>query len=88
MAEETHLSYIRRSIEDQYEAMGGTGCGASFGELLCHELHTQGRTFIALADYWGLSLATLGELIWDHCKRLEQLPVVAPLPPQKGKPHG
>lgn len=76
MSEETHLGYLRRMIEEQYAARGGTGCGASFGELLCHELHTRERTFIALADHWGISLPTLGELIWDHCKRLEPLPVV------------
>ncbi len=76
MMEETHLSYLRRTIEDQYEALGGTGCGTSFGELLCHELHTQQRTFVELAAHWNVSLATLGELIWDHCKRMEDAPRV------------
>jgi len=33
-------------------------------------------TFIWLAEKWGLSLPMLGELIWDHCKRLEAEPVV------------
>ncbi|KKL50016.1 hypothetical protein LCGC14_2309740, partial [marine sediment metagenome] len=33
-------------------------------------------TFAWLAEKWGLSLATLGELIWDHCRRLEAKPQV------------
>lgn len=81
--EEGHLNYLRRRIEEQYESHP-TGCGGSFGELLCYELHTVldegapsgGLTFKQLAAKWGLSLATLGELIWDHCKRLEELPLV------------
>jgi len=76
MNEETHLGYCRRYIEDAYTD-NPTGCGASFGELLCWELHTNGLTFIRLAEKWGISLATLGELIWDHCKRLEMLPKVS-----------
>ncbi len=70
-----YLCVLRLEIERQYESEP-TGCGASFGEILCHEMHTQGRTFGQLAQKWGLSLPTLGELIWDHCKRLEPLPLV------------
>lgn len=70
-----HLVWLRERIERQYES-NPTGCGGSFGEILCWEIHTNGMTFIWLAEKWGLSLATLGELIWDHCKRLEPLPVV------------
>jgi hypothetical protein len=33
-------------------------------------------TFVWLAEKWGLSLPMLGELIWDHCKRLEKEPLV------------
>lgn len=73
--EESHLSCFRRHIEDQYKKMP-TGCGGSFGELLCYELHTGGLTFIGIAKKWGISLPVLGELIWDHCKRLEKLPIV------------
>lgn len=73
--EESYLSFLRRSIEEQYEA-NPTGCGGSFGELLCWEIHENGQTFIWLAEKWGVSLPTLGELIWDHCKRLEPLPAV------------
>ncbi len=72
---ESHLGRLRRLIEEQYEACP-TGCGASFGELLCWEIHTNGMTFIWLAEKWGLSLPMLGELIWDHCKRLEEEPSV------------
>ena len=75
MIEESHLGYLRRHIEEQYENQP-TECGGSFGELLCHEIHTKGLTFSRLAYKWGLSFATLGELIWDHCKRLEDLPRV------------
>jgi len=72
MNEESHLVYLRRMIEEQYVENP-----AGFGELLCFEIHTGGLTFIRLADKWGISLPTLGELIWDHCKRLEKLPVVS-----------
>ena len=71
--EESHLAYLRRMIEEQYEQLP-TGCGGSFGELLCYEIHESGLTFVWLAEKWSISLPTLGELIWDHCKRLEELP--------------
>jgi len=73
--EEGHLELLRRLIEEQYREHP-TGGGGSFGEILCHEIHTRGQTFAWLAEKWGLSLPTLGELIWDHCKRLEPLPEV------------
>lgn len=44
--------------------------------MLCYEIHERGLTFAWLAEKWGISLAMLGELIWDHCKRLEELPKV------------
>jgi hypothetical protein len=75
MTEETHIGRFRRLIEEQY-ASNPTGCGNSFGELLCYEIHSSGVTFIRLAEKWGVSLPTLGELIWDHCKRLEADPKV------------
>lgn len=75
MIEESHLVSLSRRIEEQYKN-NPTGCGGSFGELLCHEIHTNGLTFNWLAEKWGISVTTLGELIWDHCKRLEELPVV------------
>lgn len=73
--EEPHVERLRRLIEEQYRSRP-TGCGTSFGEILCHELHSQGRTFGQLAEKWGISLPTLGELIWDHCRQLERAPVV------------
>jgi hypothetical protein len=85
VAEETHLAYCRRYIEEAYDACP-TGCGVSFGELLCHELHTQQLTFVQLAEKWGISLATLGELIWDHCKRMEPVPTVNHAYPGKARP--
>ena len=73
--EESHIEYLRRMIVDAY-VDHPTGGGCSFGEILCHEIHSNGQTFNWLAKKWGLSLPTLGELIWDHCKRLEELPRV------------
>ena len=73
--EEPRIELYRRLIEDQYDAHP-TGCGGSFGELLCWELHTNGLTFVRLAQKWGVSLPTLGALIADHCNRLEELPQV------------
>lgn len=73
--EETHIACQRRLIVEQYRSHP-TGCGGSFGELLCYELHSRGLTFIWLAAKWGISLPTLGELIYDHCKRLQATPNV------------
>ena len=73
--EESYLASLRRQIIQQY-AHHPTGCGGSFGELLCWELHTNGLTFAWLAEKWGLSLATLGELIWDQ--RAIRLTAVTP----------
>jgi len=70
-----YLERIRILIEKQYEDHP-TGCGGSFGELLCWEIHINGLTFIWLAEKWGVSLHLLGELIYDHCKRLEKEPAV------------
>ena len=50
---------IRESIEAQY-VDHPTGCGGSFGEILCWEIHTNGLTFIWLAKKWGMSLTVLG----------------------------
>ena len=72
---EPHIERIRRLIEEQY-LEHPTDCGASFGEILCWEIHSNGMTFVWLADKWRVSLPTLGELIWDHCKRLEADPEV------------
>ena len=58
------------------ELHGDTGCGGSFGELLCHDIHTTdgetygGHDFRALAEMWGVSLPILGLLIADHCQKL------------------
>jgi hypothetical protein len=73
--EEPYVELQRRLIVEQY-ADHPTGCGGSFGELLCYEIHSGGLTFTRLADKWGIGLADLGELIADHCRRLAQLPRV------------
>ena len=51
-------------IVDQY-IENPTGCGGSFGEILCWEIHANGMTFEWLAKKWGVNLPMLGELIWD-----------------------
>ena len=72
---EPRISRARRLIEAGYRD-NPTGYGASFGELLCHELHSNGLTFVELANKWSISLPTLGELIWDHCCRMEGDPKI------------
>lgn len=73
--EQNYLSMLRNDIVNQYKKHP-TGCGNSFGELLCWEIHSNGMTFIWLAEKWGISLSTLGELIKDHCDRLQKMPKV------------
>ena len=71
MTEETYLDRLQRLVEEQYR-LHPTGGGGSFGEILCYEIHTGGLTFNWLAEKWGISVTALGELIYDHCKRLEK----------------
>jgi len=73
--EEPYMERLRRLIVEQY-AGHPTGCGNSFGEILCFEIHERGMTFDWLARKWGVSLPVLGEMISDHCKRLEAAPHV------------
>lgn len=73
--EEPHVERLRRLIEEQYRERP-TNCGTSFGEILCYEIHTGGLTFVWLAEKWGISLPTLGDLIADHCRQLEGGPSV------------
>ena len=72
--EEPYIERLRRLIVEQYSEHP-TGCGGSFGEILCFEIH-HGMTHLWLAQKWGISVTTLGELIYDHCKRLEDNPRV------------
>ncbi len=79
---------FRSHIEKTY-ARHQFSSGGGFGELLCHELHSQlvnprmrdktendgfctGLTFKELAQKWGISVTFLGELVADHCARLEE----------------
>ena len=81
---ETYIEDCRQAIEEQYRhtRLGSGAVGGTFGEILCHELHMgddpvpAGHHFSSLAHKWSISLPTLGELIWDHCKRLEEPPRV------------
>lgn len=74
--EESRIECLRRRVEEAYAGEHETGCGGSFGELLCWEIHSNGLTFARLAEKWGISLPTLGDLIRDHCCRLEPSPRV------------
>ncbi|KKL65831.1 hypothetical protein LCGC14_2151030, partial [marine sediment metagenome] len=68
------LLEFRIVIEERYKE-NPTGCGESFDEILCYEIHhgsdgehEGGLTFLWLADKWGIEVSFLGELIYDHCK--------------------
>ena len=82
------INDFREHVENTYDN-APTGCGGSFGEILCFELHDQpvnsrfkckthndgfstGLTFIELAQKWGITVSFLGELIADHCRKLER----------------
>jgi len=67
------IERLRGLIEEAYQDYP-TGCGESFEELLCFELHVGNLTFVQLAEKWGISLPTLGMLIADHCNRMEEDP--------------
>lgn len=80
------INQFREQIEKIYH-YHPTGCGGSFGEILCYEIHDQpvnprmtaktlsgyctGLTFKELARKWGISTAFLGKLIADHCEKLD-----------------
>ena len=77
--EEPYLESCRRRVVEQYAStrLGSGTVGGCFGSILCHELHHGGHGgglhFEALAQKWNIPVSLLGELIWDHCKRLEPL---------------
>ena len=78
--EETFLGSLRRRVEEQYKQtqLGSGSIGGCFGSILCHELHHGGSTgtglhFSALAAKWNIPVSLLGDLIADHCRRLEPL---------------
>lgn len=86
MSNHNKIKQFRKHIEKIYPHYP-TGCGGSFGEIICYELHEEpvnprmqwkthsgyctGLTFKELAEKWGISVTFLGELIADHCKKLE-----------------
>lgn len=61
---------FRERIEKQYQDTP-TGCGGSFGEILCWEIHSNKQTFLWLAKKWDISVTFLGKVIADHCYRLD-----------------
>lgn len=79
--EEPFIESCRRRIEEQYAdiKLSSGVVGGCFGSILCHELHVgndrhqAGLHFLALAAKWGISVTVLGDLIADHCRRLEPL---------------
>ena len=72
-----NLKYYREGIVEQYrDKDNSTFCSGDFGEILCHEIHTGGLTFLWLAEKWNMSVTMLGLLIADHCARLEVYPKV------------
>lgn len=80
MSEESFIESCRRLVEEQYSEtrLSSGSVGGCFGSILCSELHHGGPDggglhFTALAAKWGIPVSVLGELIWDHCKRLEPL---------------
>jgi hypothetical protein len=75
--EESYIESCRRRVEEQYAhtTLSSGGIGGCFGSILCSELHYgrngNGYDFSALAEKWGIPVTVLGELIADHCRRLE-----------------
>ena len=92
MKTDPRVAAFRRHVERTYRNKGRTPDapqGASFGEILCYEIHEQpvnprmesktgndgfctGLTFKELAARWGISVTFLGEVIADHCRKLEE----------------
>lgn len=75
------LKEFREHIQYMYRGTPGNHPKGDFGEILCYEIHSQpdsgrphpGLTFKELAIKWNISVSFLGELIADHCKKLEPL---------------
>lgn len=63
--EEPRTERLRRLIGKGYES-NPTGCGRSFGEMLCWEIHENGMTFNWLAEKWGVSLPRDGRSASEH----------------------
>ena len=87
LSKEEKIIEFRKSIQQRYNSDSNNYNGG-FDEILCYELHSQtvnqrmmvttfsgfhtGLTFKELAQKWGISVSFLGELIADHCKKLEE----------------
>jgi hypothetical protein len=76
--EESFIEACRREVERQYASteLGSGAVGGCFGSILCSELHHggplgRGIDFASLARKWGIPVTVLGDLIADHCRRLE-----------------
>jgi hypothetical protein len=76
--EESYIESCRRRVEEQYAhtTLSSGSVGGCFGSILCSELHHggphgEGLHFSALAAKWNIPVSMLGEIIADHCRRLE-----------------
>ncbi len=70
---ETSRKWITRAYCDDYNLYQGLkkGSEVGFDELLCWEIYENRQTLNTLAKKWNISLSCLGELIADHCRKLE-----------------
>lgn len=81
------VARFREKIQTRYRlgrqrySSGADFRSGDFGEILCFEIHSQpdngrppgenGLTFKELAEKWDVSVSFLGEVIADHCRKLE-----------------
>jgi len=82
-SDQEEIEVYREFIEDTYTHEFPEFPYSDFGEILCYEIHSQpinprmgagekGLTFKELAKKWGISVTFLGELIADHCEKLDR----------------
>lgn len=71
MTPDERITEFRKHIVSIY---GGLG----FGEILCYELHVKDKTFVELARQWHISCSFLGEVIADHCRKMDSYQGILP----------
>ena len=82
MTQSTRIHEFRQRVIDAYQPTG-LNCVGDFGQILCYAIHEdpansrmasgdKGHTFKELAALWGISVTFLGEVIADHCAKLEE----------------
>lgn len=81
MKKQEKINQFRENVQKVY-AENAFSYYVGFDEILCYEMHSQpvtprmdinsrGLTFKELAQKWGITVSFWGELIKDHCERLE-----------------